>query len=65
MTGVRRALLLASGANRWTMNWASIEQTMAIGRTDMDSAVRAALDGDGHVFVGRHADRYRDAVEGD
>ena len=64
MTGVRRALPLASGANRWTMNWASIEQTMAIGRTDMDSAVRAVLEGTGHVFIGRHAERYPVLAEG-
>jgi hypothetical protein len=65
MTGLRRALLLASVVNRWTTSWGRIEQTMAIGRADMESAVRAALEGEGNVFVGRHAHRYRVAVEGD
>ncbi len=41
---------------RWTMTWRRIAATIEIGRRDMAEAVQRALDGTGHVSVGRIAD---------
>jgi len=48
--------------DRWTLDWARIQETIEIGRADMESAIAAAAAGSDHVFVGRRADRYRDLV---
>jgi predicted patatin/cPLA2 family phospholipase len=48
--------------NRWTLDRERIDRTMAIGRADMEEAVRGALDGEDHVFVGARAKQYRAAV---
>jgi predicted acylesterase/phospholipase RssA len=49
---------------RWTMDWERIRDTIAIGVTDMGSAVDAALESPDHVVVGRRAEILREMIGG-
>jgi len=47
---------------RWTLDWARIQDTIAIGVADIEAAISQAAAHDGHVFIGRSAELYRELV---